>query len=156
MDADQALADLAEISSQIHAAVIFDESGSVAGATLGDQARAKELARSGAELLQRAEGLAGGAAQPTQLEVATTNGSVFVVRQNDRRIVATTGPQPTSGLVFYDLKSALRQSDRPPEPQPEPKPKRRSAAKASGAAAAPKKPPAPKKKPAPRRKTDAS
>ena len=33
---------------------------------------------------------------------------MFVVRDGDRLIVATTTPEPTAGLVFYDLKSALR------------------------------------------------
>jgi predicted regulator of Ras-like GTPase activity (Roadblock/LC7/MglB family) len=152
MDAAQALADLTEISSQIQAAVIFDDSGVVAGATLPDKSRADELARRAVELLQRAEALRGGAAQPTQLEVATSDGSVFVVRQNERRIVATTAPQPTTGLVFYDLKSALRQIEEKPKPAPR---KPRPPAKASEAAAAPKKP-APRKKPSPRKKPDAS
>jgi hypothetical protein len=44
----------------------------------------------------------------TQLEVALGSGSVFVVRDGGRLIVATTSPEPTVGLVFYDLKSCLR------------------------------------------------
>jgi predicted regulator of Ras-like GTPase activity (Roadblock/LC7/MglB family) len=152
MDAAQALADLTEISSQIRAAVIFDANGDVAGATLPDAAGAEELARRAAELLRHAETLRGGTAEPTQLEVATNAGSVFIVRQNDRRIVATTGPQPTTGLVFYDLKSALRQIEQKPEPEA---PKRRPRTKASDAAEAPKKPTAASKKPAPRKKQDA-
>jgi hypothetical protein len=35
---------------------------------------------------------------------------VLVVRDVRRRIVATTQPDPTVGLVFYDLKSCLRES----------------------------------------------
>ena len=126
MDAAQALADLTEISSQIQAAVIFDQTGNVAGATLPNATRAEELARRAAELLKQAETLRGGTAQPTQLEAATSDGSVFVVRQNERRIVATTGPHPTTGLVFYDLKSALRGFAEPP-----PKPKRAPAKRAA-------------------------
>jgi hypothetical protein len=44
----------------------------------------------------------------TQVEVSTRGGSVFLVGEGARRIVATTGPEPTVGLVFYDLKSCLR------------------------------------------------
>ena len=33
---------------------------------------------------------------------------MFVVREGDRVIAATTGPAPTVGLVFYDLKTCLR------------------------------------------------
>jgi hypothetical protein len=33
---------------------------------------------------------------------------VFVVRDDERLVVAVTGRDPTSGLVFYDLKTCLR------------------------------------------------
>ena len=108
MDAQQALADLTEISSQIRAAVIFDEQGKVAGSTLDDASRAEALAKSAAELLAVADGVKGDGAELAQLEAATSEGSVFVVRQGPTRIAATTGADPTVGLVFYDLKSALR------------------------------------------------
>ena len=39
---------------------------------------------------------------------ATLDGSVFVVRDHGRVLAATTPPEPTVGLVFYDLKSCLR------------------------------------------------
>ena len=35
-------------------------------------------------------------------------GSVFAVRREGRLIAATTRPDPTVGLVFYDLKHCLR------------------------------------------------
>jgi len=124
MDAAQALADLTEISSQIRAAVLFDESGEVAASTLDSEERSRELAQAAAELLRTAEGLpTGGDGELTQLEAATVDGSVFVVRQGARRIVATTSPEPTVGLVFYDLKSCLRGVEDDPEPA---KPRRRT------------------------------
>ena len=43
MDASQALADLTEISSQIEAAVLFDDAGAVLGSTLPDGAAAEDL-----------------------------------------------------------------------------------------------------------------
>jgi predicted regulator of Ras-like GTPase activity (Roadblock/LC7/MglB family) len=138
MDAQQALADLTEISSQIRAAVVFDDKGAVAGSTLADAAGADELARGAAELLAIADGVKGGeGAELTQLEAATEEGSVFVVRQGATRIAATTGVDPTVGLVFYDLKSALRNLD-PPKAAP-----KKPAAPRKPAAA--KKPPAEKK-----------
>lgn len=109
MDAAQALADLTEISSQIEAAVILDRSGALAGSTLPDEARAGELARAARELVAAAERASGGQDRElAQLEVATLEGSVFIVRDEERTIAATTGPEPTVGLVFYDLKSCLR------------------------------------------------
>ena len=110
MDAAQALADLTEISSQIKSAVIVDEAGAVAGATLAD---GSPLAEAGRALLEEAEHVHG--TRPAQLEAATAGGSVFVLSDGARTIVATTGPQPTVGLVFYDLKSCLREVE-PPRP----------------------------------------
>ncbi len=127
MDAQQALADLTEISSQIRAAVVFDEKGKVAASTLADDARAEELARSAADLLAAAESVqTQDGAELTQLEAATAEGSVFVVREGERGIAATTRPDPTVALVFYDLKTALQQSAQEPE-----KPKRRTRRRAS-------------------------
>jgi hypothetical protein len=134
MDPQQALADLTEISSQIQAAVIFDDKGKVAGSTLGDDARAQELADGAVQLLEQASSLKTGDAPLTQVEIATDEGSLFVVLDKKTRIAATTPPEPTVGLVFYDLKSTLRSLT--------PKTRRAPA----------KKPAAPKKKPAPRRK----
>lgn len=108
MDAQQALADLAEISSQIRAAALIDQEGQVGASTLPED-RARDFARVVGELLASAENVrASGGESLTQLEVATGEGSVFVVRDGGRTIAATTSPEPTVGLVFYDLKSCLR------------------------------------------------
>ena len=140
MDAQQALADLTEISSQIQAAVVFDDKGKVAGST---HSGGEAFARAAGDLVAAAEELKTGESPLTQLEIATGDGSVFVVRDGKTTIAATTAPQPTSGLVFYDLKSALRSV------KPKPRPRRAPAAK---------KPPAKKKSAAPRarKKPDAS
>jgi predicted regulator of Ras-like GTPase activity (Roadblock/LC7/MglB family) len=141
MDAQQALADLTEISSQIQSAVVFDDKGKVAGATHGD---GEALAKAAGELLAAADELRPGDAPLTQLEAATAEGSVFVVRQDKAVIAATTSASPTVGLVFYDLKSALRGVEAPKKPAPR---KRTTSAPAKKTAA--KKAPA-KKKPATR------
>ena len=111
MDAQQALADLTEISSQIEAAVLFDDQGGVAGSTLAGDEAARALATAAGRLLEEAAALHPGGGEVTQLEASTQEGSVFVVRDGERRIAATTGPSPTVGLVFYDLKSCLRGTD---------------------------------------------
>src|SRR5512132_2711201 len=138
MDSQQALADLNEISSQIEAAVVFDDTGKVVGSTLAD---GNGFAQAAADLLAAAEELKG-SSPLTQLEIATGDGSVFVVREGKTTIAATTAPAPTVGLVFYDLKSALRSVNAKPKPKP------RTAAVKKPAA---KKPPV-KKQAAPRRK----
>jgi predicted regulator of Ras-like GTPase activity (Roadblock/LC7/MglB family) len=109
MDAQQALADLTEISSQVRAAVLLDRSGQLVASTHAEETRARQLADACHELLAAAEeARRGGDRELTQLEAATRDGSVFVVREGDRVIAATTGPAPTVGLVFYDLKTCLR------------------------------------------------
>ena len=125
MDPAQALADLTEISSQIQAAALLDREGRVEASTLADESRGREFARVAHELLGSAEAVRStGGDSLTQLEVATGEGSVFVVRDGERTIAATTSAEPTVGLVFYDLKSCLRSAAAEPAPE-EAKPKRR-------------------------------
>jgi predicted regulator of Ras-like GTPase activity (Roadblock/LC7/MglB family) len=128
MDAEQALADLMEISSQVEAAVVAGPDGEVLASTLAPEP-ARTLAAKATELL---------AARPasaertlTHLEAATREGSFFVVRDGDRTVAATTGSSPTVGLVFYDLKTCLRGLREPEDG----KPRRRSRKKAEDAAA---------------------
>ena len=70
---------------------------------------AERLTASARELLRRSR--TPRPAPVAQLEAATTTGSVFVVRDGERVIAATTSPEPTVGLVFYDLKSCVRSVD---------------------------------------------
>ena len=128
MDAAQALSDLTEISSQIEAVVVFDSDGSTIASTL-DDSHTVELARTAQELLAAVRRTAGGK-ELAQLEAATSDGSVFVVKDDQRTIAATTGPEPTVGLVFYDLKSCLRSV----AAEEKPKPKRSPAKSGSDAA----------------------
>jgi predicted regulator of Ras-like GTPase activity (Roadblock/LC7/MglB family) len=105
VDAAQALADLVEISAQIESAVLAAADGSVLASTLSDEARSQAVARAALELL---EGAGGAAGKPVQLEAAVPEGSVFVVRDDERLVAAVTGRDPTVGLVLYDLKTCLR------------------------------------------------
>ena len=130
MEAAQALADLTEISTQIKSAALFGADGSLDAATLADGTRFVEAARA---LLAAADGVR--SEQLVQLEAATADGSVFVVRDGDRVVAAVTGPEPTVGLVFYDLKSCLRSSAETEEPaKPKRAPKRKSKEEGNGEA----------------------
>jgi hypothetical protein len=112
VDAAQALADLTEISSQIMHVAIVDENGSVLATTFDDEQRSTRFVEGvmrlveEADVVRHAHGLPGLA----QLEAATLNGSIFVVRNptGPSYIAALTRPEPTVGLVFYDLKHCLR------------------------------------------------
>lgn len=103
MTAEQALAELTEISSQVEAAALFDAKGAVAASTLTDP---DQFVRAVQDLVAAAAEARPGSL--SQLEAATSAGSVFVVRDGDSYIAATTAPEPTVALVFYDLKTALR------------------------------------------------
>jgi len=133
MDAAAALERLREISSQVRSAVIFERGGKVVGSTFADDLRAKDVATEAEALLTEAEqrrDAGGEAAEFAQLEVALQGGSVFVVRDGDRLIAATTQPEPTVGLVFYDLKSCLRDLDTPATPKKRTAPRRKPASRA--------------------------
>jgi len=114
MDAAQALADLTEISSQVVHVAIVDGDGTVLATTIADAGRADRFVQGVKTLLEEADLLRQSRGLPglSQLEAATLEGSVFVVRRESdpgpRFIAATTRPDPTVGLVFYDLKHCLR------------------------------------------------
>ena len=118
MDAAQAIADLTEISPQVRAVAVAAADGSLVGSNLGDETAATRLLEGARRLADTAEEIRPGL---SQLEAATVSGSVFVVRDGERLIAATTTPEPTVGLVFYDLKTCLRSID-----EPKPKPRRRT------------------------------
>jgi predicted regulator of Ras-like GTPase activity (Roadblock/LC7/MglB family) len=109
MDAAQALADLTQVSSQIEGAVLAEADGTVLASTFAD-GRGKRVAEAALELLGAAEEARGEPvrAELSQVLATAPEGAVFLVRQGRHVVAAITGPQPTSGLVFYDLKTCLR------------------------------------------------
>ena len=123
--AADALAHLTEISTQIKAAVVLDREGTVQASTVDDE-RAGRIASSALELFRQAD--AQRDQELVQLDAALSGGSVFVVRDEERLIAATTTPGPTAGLVFYDLKSALRSFGEAPKPKPKRAPAKKKAA----------------------------
>jgi len=120
MDAAQAIADLTEISPQVRDVAVIAADGSLVGSN-ASEIRASRLADAAKRLVEEADRMRPGV---SQLEAATVDGSVFVVRDGGRLIAATTTPEPTVGLVFYDLKTCLRSVEEPKKPaRRPPKPK---------------------------------
>lgn len=117
MEPNDALAELCELSSQVEDAALLGGSGFVLAAT-GSPERGEQLARTASELLAAAGEARAGRTDVTRVEVALAAGSVFVVREGGRTAVATTVPEPTAGLVVYDLRTALRRLDEAAAPSP--------------------------------------
>ncbi len=124
MDAAQALRELTEVSSQIEAACILDSSGADIGSTLDDESARKRFADAARELIAEALGVPHEPSDTplAQFEASTLEGSVFVVIDGDLAVAAVTKPEPTVGLVFYDLKSCLRAAHTPGEGDGKPRP----------------------------------
>lgn len=130
MEAAQALRELMELSSQITAAIALDSDGSVLAVSSDDAAVAAALTASTAELVAAAGDLgAADGREVTRVEVELEEGAFFVVREAGRTVAARTEPNPTSGLVVYDLRTCAQGID-----APEPK-KRRATRKSKDDAA---------------------
>jgi predicted regulator of Ras-like GTPase activity (Roadblock/LC7/MglB family) len=109
--ADQALQELLEVSPQVEAAVIAERSGTpISSSVPGAGSSAGRLGQLASRILAQAEKSRAelGREPVTQCEIATGDGNVFVVADADHLVAAVTGSEPTVGLVFYDLKTALR------------------------------------------------
>lgn len=110
--ASSALDELLEVSPQVDAAVILERSGGklVSSAPQTIERRAAKLATTCVQLLDAAERARTelGREPISQVEVATPEGHVFVVADSSWVVAAVTTADPTVGLVFYDLKTALR------------------------------------------------
>ena len=121
MEAAQALAELAELSSQVERAVVLRADGSVLASTGADDA-GEALARSALDLVAAAFELRATPSEVTRVEVELDDGAVFVLREGGRTIAAVTGPGATAGLVVYDLRTCLGSiDDEKPKRQRKPK-----------------------------------
>ncbi len=105
MDAHAALDKLTEVSQQVEAAVVV-EGGEPLASTV-DPERAARFAELAARILATADAIDGDT-PVLQVEAATEEGSVFLVREGDTIVAGTTAPTPVIGLVMYDLRTCLR------------------------------------------------
>jgi len=112
LDATAAIAELRELSTQIEAVVVAGRDGSVVASSVREST-AERIAAAARALADGADQVRTdlGRDALAQLQASTPDGGVFVVVDGARMAVATTGTDPTVGLVFYDLKTLLRQID---------------------------------------------
>jgi predicted regulator of Ras-like GTPase activity (Roadblock/LC7/MglB family) len=107
MDASAALSELVGLSTQVVEAVVTNPDGTVDAARAADDERARGLASAGAALLGEASALRPGARAVERVHVDLARGSVVAVSDGVRTIVVTTVPEPTAGLVAFDLRATL-------------------------------------------------
>lgn len=105
MDPATALEELRTLSNQIVEAVITGPEGIVG---TGQAERHATLSAAGEALLSAGADVRPGSEPPSRVQVLLADGAVFAVREGERTIVATTVPEPTAGLVVYDLRATLR------------------------------------------------
>jgi len=111
MNPAEAIAELKELSTQIEAVVLAGRDGRAIASSLATDSAAR-VAADAATLVAGADDVRRDLGRDAlhQVQSSTPEGSVFVALDGDRMAVATTGGDPTVGLVFYDLKTLLRQT----------------------------------------------
>lgn len=107
MDPSAALSELLELSTQVVEVVVTGADGSVEAAKTSNDERSTALAAAGTELIAAASSFREGGPVVTRVHVDLERGSLVVVGDGQRTIVATTVAEPTAGLVAYDLRAAL-------------------------------------------------
>src|SRR6202035_3797600 len=113
---------LREVSSDVLDAAILDRDGLLLATTISEPATAARFVAAATRLLEEADAHGRGAPPLAQLDAAPSGGSVLAVREQGRLVVATTRPDPTTGLVLYDLRRCLESLDEHAEPDPPPSP----------------------------------
>jgi predicted regulator of Ras-like GTPase activity (Roadblock/LC7/MglB family) len=107
--AEAALAFLGEMSPDLRGAAILDSAGAVLAAA-GDEERWREDA---AALFEVADGAGGEPVE--QIHVATEQGEIFALRHAGLAAVAATERFALASLMFFDMRSTLRDLAAEPE-----------------------------------------
>jgi len=102
-----ALPYLAELSTDIRAAVLLDQAGRTEAHSLASDESAERLRELTLELFERAEKADAEGRAVAEVEVSTGNGSVYAVRSPRWTIAVVSGRFALSSLMLYDLRSVL-------------------------------------------------
>jgi hypothetical protein len=97
---DLALDYLAELSTDIRAAAVLDESGAVAAQSGFDEGGADQVRALVGDLFENAA--------TNQVEVALPEGSVYAVRDHGWTLAVVAGRFALSSLMFFDLRMVTR------------------------------------------------
>lgn len=100
-----ALQHLAELSTDVRAAVLLDAHGELAAGEPDDRELAEDLRELLVELLESADSADEEAV--AEVEVASWAGAVFAVRARDFTLAVVTDRSALSSLIRYDLRRLL-------------------------------------------------
>ncbi len=109
--AKEAIQELLEMSASIRHAVLVRGESEVLASTFANSQSEAAMVALGRRMLEEARMEAKEMDRPalTQLYVESTSGCVFIVSgEKDTWLAATTGTDPTVGLVLYDVNTALK------------------------------------------------
>lgn len=109
--AKEALQELLEMSSSVRHAVLVRGASEVLASTFASTESETEMVSMARDILEAAREAADGMdrAALSQLFVEAKSGCVFIVTGgNETWLAATTGTDPTVGLVLYDANTALK------------------------------------------------
>jgi hypothetical protein len=102
---------LAELSSDVRAAVLVDEAGGLVASSEPDAGKAGSLAELTVELLAVADHAAGGRA--VQVEAQVEGGAVFATRESGYALAAVTRRLALAALILHDMRMLLRGVESP-------------------------------------------
>ncbi len=108
---EEALNELLEMSASVRQAVLVRSENDVLASTFADKGSEEVMVKTARAMLDaaRGESKAMGRTALSQLFVEAASGCVFIVAgEKDTWLAATTGTDPTVGLVLYDMNTALR------------------------------------------------
>jgi len=109
--AKEAIQELLEMSASIRQAVIVRGENQVLASTFANGQSQATMVQMARRMLEEARMSAKEMDRPalTQLYVEANSGCVFIVAgEKDTWLAASTGTNPTVGLVLYDVNTALR------------------------------------------------
>jgi len=99
------------MSASVRAAVLVRGAGEVLASTYDGGGNESDVVQGARAILEDARAEARGMGRPplSQLFIQTRSGCLFIVAgEGDTWLAATTGPDPTVGLVLYDANTALK------------------------------------------------
>jgi hypothetical protein len=105
---DLALEYLSELSTDIRAAAVLDESGAVAAQSGFDEGGAAQVRELVGDLFRHAAESAAGGPAPGQVEVSLPEGSVYALRDHGWTLAVVAGRFALSSLMFFDLRMVAR------------------------------------------------